>query len=100
MVEILAGALSASCFGFESSSYFEAEGEPPRAGQLILAIDPGPYSEGRFGSRLEDVLAAIEAQPGARLPGLKRLSSRAATARDGVTLPQALHDQLLKLAEA
>ena len=35
MVEILAGALSASCFGFESSSYFTAEGPPPRAGQFL-----------------------------------------------------------------
>ena len=44
MVEILAAALSASCFGFEASSYFEAEGEPPRAGQFMLAINPGPFS--------------------------------------------------------
>ena len=48
MVEILAGALSASCFGFESSSYFTAEGPPPRAGQLLLALDPGPFSGDRF----------------------------------------------------
>ena len=98
MVEILAAALSASCFGFESSSYFEAEGAPPRAGQLLLAINPGPFSEGHFASRLEDVLAAIVAQPGARLPGLKRLTSRETTARDGVVLPQALHTQLIELS--
>ena len=69
MVEILSAALSASCFGFESSSYFTAEGPPPRAGQFLLALDPGPFSEGRFGARLEDLLAAIEEQPGTRLPG-------------------------------
>ena len=97
MVEILAGALSASCFGFESSSYFEADGAPPRAGQLMLAIDPGPFSEGRFGDRLEVLLAAIEAQDGTRLPGQRRYALREQAMRDGVTLTPALYEQLLRL---
>ncbi|MBT6277369.1 MAG: Ldh family oxidoreductase, partial [Chromatiales bacterium] len=37
MVEILAGAISASNFGFEASSFFLGEGDAPRAGQLLLA---------------------------------------------------------------
>ena len=97
MVEILAGALSASCFGFESSSYFTAEGAPPRAGQFLLAMDPGPFSEGRFGSRLEDLLAAIEEQPGTRLPGQRRFALREQAQRDGVTIPRALHERLVAL---
>ena len=97
MVEILAGALSASCFGFESSSYFTAEGAPPRAGQFLLAIDPGPFSVGRFGARLENLLAAIEEQPGTRLPGQRRLALREQAERDGVTIPRALHDRMLAL---
>ena len=97
MVEVLAGALSASCFGFESSSYFTAEGPPPRAGQLLLALAPGPFSEGRFGSRLEDLLAALEEQPGARLPGQRRYALRERAERDGVTIPGALHEQLVSL---
>ena len=97
MVEVLAGALSASCFGFESSSYFTAEGPPPRAGQLLLAVNPGPFSEGRFGARLEDLLAAIEEQPGARLPGQRRFALRARAERDGVTIPRALYEQLVSL---
>ena len=97
MVEILAGALSASCFGFESSSYFTAEGVPPRAGQFLLAIDPGPFSEGRFGTRLETLLAAIEAQPGARLPGQRRFALRARAEQDGVAIPRALYRQMMSL---
>lgn len=97
MVEILAGALSASCFGFESSSYFSAEGAPPRAGQFLLAIDPGPFSEGRFGDRLEVLLAAIEEQPGTRLPGKRRYALREQAERDGVTIPQALYAQLVAM---
>ena len=97
MVEILAAALSASCFGFESSSYFTAEGPPPRAGQFLLALDPGPFSEGRFAARLEDLLAAIEAQPGTRLPGQRRLTLRERAERDGVAIPRALYLQLVSL---
>ena len=98
MVEILAGALSASCFGYEATSYFTDEGPPPRAGQFLLAIDPGPFSSGAFGVRLKDLIAAIEAQPGARIPGKRRYALREAAEREGVVLPEALHDQLLALA--
>lgn len=97
MVEILAGALSASCFGFESSSYFTAEGPPPRAGQFLLAMDPGPFSEGRFAARLEDLLAAIEEQPGTRLPGQRRFVLREQAERDGITIPRVLYEQLVSL---
>ena len=97
MVEILSAALSASCFGFESSSYFTAEGPPPRAGQFLLALDPGPFSEGRFGARLEDLLAAIEEQPGTRLPGQRRFALREQAAREGVSIPRALHERLVSL---
>ena len=97
MVEILAGALSASCFGFESSSYFEAEGEPPRAGQLLLGIDPGPFSENRFGPRLETLIAAIEAQPGTRLPGARRFALRERAEREGVTIPGPLYERIVAL---
>ena len=97
MVEILAGALSASCFGFESSSYFTAEGPPPRQGQFLLALDPGPFSEGRFGSRLEDLLAAIEEQPGTRLPGQRRFALREQAERDGIAIPRVLCERLMSL---
>ena len=99
MVEVLAGALSASCFGFESSSHYEAEGSPPRAGQFLLALDPGPFSEGRFGARLEDLLAAIEEQPGTRLPGQRRFALRERAERDGVAIPRALYEQLVSLRD-
>lgn len=94
MVEILAAALSASCFGFESSSYFAAEGAPPRNGQVLIGIDPGPFSRGQFADRLEVLLAAIEDQPGARLPGQRARASRAKARTDGVSLPASLLAQL------
>ena len=97
MVEILSAALSASCFGFESSSYFTSEGPPPRAGQFLLALKPGPFSEGRFGARLEDLLAAIEEQPGTRLPGQRRYALRERAESEGIAIPRALHERLVSL---
>ena len=94
MVEILAAALSASQFGYEASSFFTSEGDPPHVGQLLLAIDPRPLSARGFGPRLGDLLAEITNQPGTRLPGERRYELRAIAAKDGVTLPGALAQQL------
>ena len=99
MVEILAGAISASNFGFEASSFFLGEGDAPRAGQLLLAIDPGPLSGGTFGDRLEVLCDAILGQPGTRLPGSSRETARANAAQSGVNIGEALHAQLLELVK-
>ncbi|MCK6449449.1 MAG: Ldh family oxidoreductase [Alphaproteobacteria bacterium] len=76
MVEILAAALTASHLGFEASSFFAADGPPPRVGQFMLALDPGALSGGAFAERLETLLAAMLAEPGVRLPGTRRLDNR------------------------
>ncbi|MDH3700835.1 MAG: Ldh family oxidoreductase [Alphaproteobacteria bacterium] len=98
MVEILAAALTGSQFGYEASSFFTGEGDPPHVGQFLIAIDPALFSRRVFADRLEDLLAAILDQPGTRLPGLRRYELREAAARDGVELPQALYDELQELA--
>ena len=97
MVEILSAALSASHFGYEASSFFTGEGAPPNVGQLLVAIDPGPFSRNAFAERLEDLLQAILDQPDTRLPGARRFQLRTAAARDGVELPQSLYDDLKSL---
>lgn len=97
MVEILAAALSGSQFGYEASSFFDGEGEPPRVGQFLVAIDPGPLSQNAFLDRIEDVLCSILDQKGTRLPGVRRFKMRDAATRDGVMLPKGLYDELLAL---
>jgi (2R)-3-sulfolactate dehydrogenase (NADP+) len=76
MVEILAAVMTGGQFGFEASSFFTAEGPPPRIGQFFLVLDPirvtGPDSL----ARLEVLLGAILEQPGTRLPGDRRLGLR------------------------
>lgn len=96
MVEILAAALSGANFGFEASSFFSADGEPPATGQTLLAINPDFFSGDSFSERLEVLLGAITDQPDVRLPGTTRLTNRQ-QARDGIQIPTRQHEQLLEL---
>ncbi|MGF1630286.1 MAG: Ldh family oxidoreductase [Kiloniellaceae bacterium] len=97
MVEILSASLIGANHAFEASSFLTAEGPPPGVGQFILAIDPGPLSGATFADRLEVLIAALESQEGARLPGTKRLDNRAAAARDGIQVPAVLLNEIREL---
>jgi (2R)-3-sulfolactate dehydrogenase (NADP+) len=98
MVEILAAALTGARFAAEASSFFDDQGPPPGVGQCLIAIDPAPFSDGRFLDRLEVLLGAIEDEPGARLPGTRRLALRRKAAADGIAVPQPLLDRIVELA--
>ncbi len=98
MVEILSASLIGANHAFEASSFFTAEGAPPGVGQFLLAIDPAPLSGGTFADRLEVLIAAVEGQEGVRLPGSRRLSSRAAAVQDGISVPAALLAEIRALA--
>lgn len=98
MVEILAAALTGSQFGFEASSFFSAEGAPPRIGQSFVLIDPARLAGPDFADRLEVLLGTILAEPGTRLPGERRLSARAHAVADGIEIQDALHVDLTRRA--
>jgi (2R)-3-sulfolactate dehydrogenase (NADP+) len=98
MVEILAAALTGGQFGFEASSFFTADGPPPRIGQLFLLLDPERLGGADFTARLEVLLGAILAQPGTRLPGDRRLAIRARAEREGIVIDGKLHAELLNRA--
>jgi (2R)-3-sulfolactate dehydrogenase (NADP+) len=98
MVEILAAALTGSNFGYEASSFFDAEGPPPGVGQFFLALDPARLAGERFAARVEDLAAAIASQPGARLPGERRFRAREKAERDGVEIAAPLHADLVRRA--
>jgi (2R)-3-sulfolactate dehydrogenase (NADP+) len=76
MVEILAAGLTGSNFGFEASSFLNAEGDSPGVGQLIIAIDPTFFAGDQFSERTETMVTSILEQPSTRLPGNKRLEKR------------------------
>lgn len=99
MVEILAAALTASHFGFEASSFFEAEGDSPNIGQLLIAIAPGPFSADSYASRIEVLLHAILVQEGTRLPGSGKSSLRNTVKNLGLKVDKAVVQVLTGLQQ-
>jgi (2R)-3-sulfolactate dehydrogenase (NADP+) len=98
-VELLAVALTGAQFGFEASSFFDAEGVPPGVGQLLLGIDPDAFA-GReaYLDRVASLTRMIEADAGARLPGARRLELRAKARREGVEVDAELIAEVRALA--
>jgi (2R)-3-sulfolactate dehydrogenase (NADP+) len=89
MVELLAAGLTGANYAAEASSFLDAEGSAPGTGQLIIAIDPGAFGDGAL-ARFAVLAASIEQQPGARLPGTRRLAARRKAAADGLAIGDAL----------
>jgi (2R)-3-sulfolactate dehydrogenase (NADP+) len=91
IVELLCCALTGAAFGFEADSFFEEAGNRPRLGQAIIAVDPGALA-GRdaFLARVETLVAAMQADPGVRLPGNRRATLAARAASEGIEVPSAL----------
>jgi (2R)-3-sulfolactate dehydrogenase (NADP+) len=99
MIEMFAGAFIGANFAYEASSLFDDQGPAPDIGQLIIAIDAGCLRGLDFvKSRVEEMLAAIEAQ-GARIPGSRRLENRARAQAEGVQVSKALFEDCLSIAK-
>lgn len=93
MVELLAAGLTGSNFAAEASSFLDAEGGPPSVGQLIVAFDPHAIADNTL-KRFSALAASIEAQPGARLPGARRLVEREKARTYGLQIDAALMKQI------
>jgi (2R)-3-sulfolactate dehydrogenase (NADP+) len=91
MVELLAAGLTGANFAAEATSFLDDRGGPPGTGQLIVALDPVALGGEGTLAHCGRLAEAIEAQPGARLPGARRLSLREAARTSGLSVP----DQLL-----
>ena len=99
IVELLVTTLTGAAIGFESDSFFVDEGNRPRLGQAFLVIDPGALA-GRevYVERIETLLAEMARDSGVRLPGYRRDALAAKANEEGVVIPEALADQLRRLA--
>lgn len=98
MVELLAAGLTGAKFGFEASSFFDSKGDPPGVGQLAILLDPRAFGGEAAIAHCEELLQAMLRQPGVRLPGDRRLVSRARLEAEGIPLPRALFDELTRRA--
>jgi (2R)-3-sulfolactate dehydrogenase (NADP+) len=93
MVELISAGLTGANFAAEASSFLDAAGPPPGTGQLLIAIDVGAFAANalqRFGA----LATSITAQPGARLPGARRLAARAKAAREGLVVADELLQEI------
>lgn len=94
MVEVLASAMAGANSSRTASPFSGPLGGPPGTGQCFIAFDPGAYSAG-FSGRIADLIAAVLAQDGTRLPGSRRRAARARTAVEGVSVDDALMARIL-----
>jgi (2R)-3-sulfolactate dehydrogenase (NADP+) len=101
MVEVLAAALTGARFGFEASSFFDAEGPPPEVGHLLIAIDAAGFAgTAAFAERIGTLAAAIEGNGDGRLPGSRRAALRQSAASNGVSVDGRLLADVRALAGA
>jgi (2R)-3-sulfolactate dehydrogenase (NADP+) len=87
IVDVLAAALTGASFSYQASSFGTNEGGPPDVGQLFIALSPALTGGQAMGQRIEELVATLESQPGARLPGDKRHENRRKAEREGVEVP-------------
>jgi (2R)-3-sulfolactate dehydrogenase (NADP+) len=90
MVELLAAGLTGANYAAVASSFLDDKGGPPGTGQLILALDPEAFGGADALARFGALARAIEEQPGARLPGRRRLELRAKAQAEGLVIGDAL----------
>lgn len=95
LVEIMAAAVTGATLSCKAHQYTDNSTPPSRTGQMFLAVSPAMFAGPGFGDRIEDLVQAMTAQEGVRLPGSRRLAARARTAKDGVVIRKTLHDRLL-----
>ncbi|MEM7446019.1 MAG: Ldh family oxidoreductase [Pseudomonadota bacterium] len=98
MVEILTALFTGASLSHQAGSFFEAEGEPQRVGQTMIALRPG--ADTGFAARLEGLLKKIEDLEGARLPGTRRVDAIKKAQIDGLTVPSRYIALARSLAEA
>ncbi len=99
IVELLVTAVIGAQFGFEASSFFVDEGNAPRIGQAFVVIDPGALAgKDVYYERMETLIAEMFLDDGVRLAGARRISLEEKAKQSGLTIPDALKDQLDRLA--
>jgi (2R)-3-sulfolactate dehydrogenase (NADP+) len=96
----LTAGLAGANFAFEASSFFTADGPPPRIAQTFLVIDPKAFGGSIFLDRVEALATEVLSQPGTRLPGERRHANRAAAHAHGVEIGDELLADLRRRAQA
>ncbi|WP_096666805.1 Ldh family oxidoreductase [Polaromonas sp. AET17H-212] len=100
IVELLVTALLGAQFGFEASSFFVDEGNAPRLGQAFVVINPGALAgQDVYCERMETLITEMLVDNGVRLAGARRIALEQQAGQSGLTIPDALDEQLHRLAK-
>ncbi|MEE3044196.1 MAG: Ldh family oxidoreductase [Pseudomonadota bacterium] len=102
MIGLLAGPLIGDVLGHETHAASEDAPGNPHHGEIIIAFSPETFLGAEAQQNLdhaEDLFERIMAQ-GARLPSQRRFEARERSRQNGVTIPKALHDELVALTMA
>jgi|UniRef100_UPI00404850EF (2R)-3-sulfolactate dehydrogenase (NADP+) len=94
IVELLVVGLSGSHFSYEADSFFDAKGNRPRIGQLIITIDPGLGGKSTYQTKLQQFLNELSSDDGIRLPGERRFKKRAKSLVDGIQVPDQIINEI------
>jgi len=98
MVELLCAGLIGEGFSFEAARYDTKDGGPPRGGEFMLALDPNRFGDADgWQAHAEGFFAGLTALDGVRLPGDRRYANRARSPRDGIEIPDSLHETIMEL---
>lgn len=84
MIEIVAGALTGACFGYEDRSSEYPGAQTSKAGQTVILIDPMRVPGSRYLERIEGLFAAIAESGSERLPADRRYRRRELALREGI----------------
>nr|MBX2805130.1 Ldh family oxidoreductase [Hyphomicrobiales bacterium] len=98
MVELLCAGLAGANYAYEASSFLDADGPPPNTGQMLLAIDPEAFGSGAATARFADMIAMIEADDGARVPGWRRQELRTKLLQEGLRIDASLIEDIQALS--
>jgi (2R)-3-sulfolactate dehydrogenase (NADP+) len=99
IVELLCVALTGAAFGFEADSFFVDAGNAPRIGQAFWVIDPAALAgNDAYLSRIETLIAAMQADEGVRLPGARREELAQRAEREGIEVADAMWADLGRIA--
>jgi (2R)-3-sulfolactate dehydrogenase (NADP+) len=96
--ELVCAALTGAAIGPEADSFFAEQGNKPRIGQALLAIDPSALAgTDKYLERVDAVVRAMLADEGVRLPGAKRFAAEKRFAKEGIDVPDDLLAKIEKL---
>ena len=98
MVELMAGALTGGQLSFENDFGDRVGAQTPKAGQLLIVIDPARGGNSEFARRVAYLCSRLIEAGQDRLPGQRRYASRRDAERFGIPISEENLVQLKALA--